>query len=338
MNLLVTGGCGFIGANFILYWLKKHSEDRVVNVDLCTYAAVKENLQSVEKDSRYCMIKADIADYKAMEEIAKKYDIDYIVNFAAESHNSNSIIDPTAFYRTNIIGLQTLMEVVRHNKKVQRIHHISTCEVYGDLALDSETAFDENYPLGGNSPYSSSKACAQLAAKAYFKTYGIPITVSVCSNNYGSYQFPEKLIPLFVTNMLEGRPLTLYKESNYKREWLHVEDHCRAIELILLDGKEGEIYNIGSGVEKSVEEIADIILNYFGGTDAQKVIVPSRPSHDRRYLLNCEKIKNELLWKPAISFEEGINKTIDWYVHNKQWWEPLLERRKISEKAWGCDS
>lgn len=334
MNILVTGGYGFIGANFILYWLSKFPNDKVINVDLCTYAAVKLNLKNVEKSNRYFMVKADIADYETMEQIVEQYEVDYIVNFAAESHNSNSIINPTAFYKTNLLGLQTLMEVVRNNKRIKRIHHISTCEVYGDMELDSEQSFDENSPLGGNSPYSSSKACAQLAAKAYFKTYDIPITVSVCSNNYGPYQFPEKLIPLFVTNMLEGKPLTLYAESYYKREWLHVEDHCRAIETILLNGVNGEIYNIGSGIEKSVDEIADIILTYFGKSEEQKVIVPSRPAHDRRYLLNSNKIRKDLLWEPRIDFDSGIISTIDWYVNNHEWWKPLLEKRKVSEKSW----
>lgn len=334
MNLLVTGGCGFIGANFILYWMEKYPQDRIINVDLCTYAAVKESLAAVENSDRYCMVKADISDYEAMEKIVRNHNVDCIVNFAAESHNSNSIVNPTAFYKTNLLGLQTLLEVVRKNKGVKRLHHISTCEVYGDLDLNSGEAFDESSPLSGNSPYSSSKACAQLAARAYCKTYKIPVTVSVCSNNYGPYQFPEKLIPLFVTNVLEGKPLTLYKESNFKREWLHVKDHCRAIEAILLNGKDGEIYNIGSGVEKSVEEIADIIEDYFGAGGVQRVIVPSRPSHDRRYLLNSEKIRAELSWKPEIPFEEGIKATIDWYAGSRGWWEPLLKRKRVDEKDW----
>lgn len=334
MNLLVTGGYGFIGSNFILYWLKEHPNDRIINVDVCTYAAVQKNLESLENDERYVMVKADICNYEMMELVVDLYQVDCIVNFAAESHNSNSIINPTSFYRTNLLGIQTLMEVTRNNSRIKRIHHISTCEVYGDMPLDSDNKFDEEHALGGNSPYSSSKACGQLAARAYYKTYGIPITISVCSNNYGPYQFPEKLIPLFVSNMLEGRPLTLYAESNYKREWLHVEDHCRAIEAILLGGKIGEIYNIGSGVEKSVEEISDIILKYFNGNENQKVIVPSRPSHDRRYLLDCNKITRELLWKPMINFEDGIISTIDWYVNNKDWWKPLIEKRTVNERKW----
>ena len=334
MNVMVTGGCGFIGANFILYWMKNYPEDKIINVDLCTYAAVQESLRSVQEDKRYCMIKADIADYGTMERIVRERQVDYIVNFAAESHNSNSIINPSAFYRTNLLGLQTLMEVVRNNERVKRIHHISTCEVYGDMALDCERPFDEGYPLSGNSPYSSSKACAQLAARAYFRSYGIPITVSVCSNNYGPYQFPEKVIPLFVTNLLEGKPLALYRESNYKREWLYVGDHVRAVERILLDGKDGEVYHIGSGVEKSVEEIADSILHYFGETEKQKTYVPSRPSHDRRYLLDSGKIKRELHWKPEVEYAEGIDRTIRWYVDNSEWWSPLLKRRKVREEEW----
>lgn len=334
MNLLVTGGCGFIGANFILYWLGKYPKDKIVNVDLCTYAAVPESLMSLDKDERYTLVKADIVDFKKMQQIAEEFSVEYIVNFAAESHNSNSIVNPTAFYRTNLMGLQALMEVVRQNPKIKRLHHISTCEVYGDMSLESDSMFDEEHALGGNSPYSSSKACAQLAAKAYYNTYKIPLTISVCSNNYGPYQFPEKLIPLFVTNMLEGRPLTLYAESHFKREWLHVEDHCRAIEAILLNGREGEIYNIGSGIEKSVEEIADIVLKYFNGGEEQKVIVPPRPAHDRRYLLDSSKIRKELSWEPTVNFEDGILSTIEWYINNKEWWKPLLDRRNVDEKEW----
>ena len=335
MNILVTGGYGFIGANFIQYWLKNHPDDNVINVDLCTYAGVKESLSQAEKETeRYWAETADIADFHAMDQIVKKHKVDCIVNFAAESHNSNSIINPTAFYRTNLLGVQTLMEVVRRNPSVRRIHHISTCEVYGDMSLECQVPFDEAHALGGNSPYSSSKACAHLAAGAYYKTYGVPVTISVCSNNYGPYQFPEKLIPLFVTNLLNGKPLTLYSESNYKREWLHVEDHCRAIEAILVGGKPGETYNIGSGVEKSIAEIADIILGYFGRGAEHKVTVPSRPSHDRRYLLNSEKIRRELCWEPQISFDAGISGTIKWYVEHENWWRPLLDRRKVSEAKW----
>ncbi|MDR3121858.1 MAG: dTDP-glucose 4,6-dehydratase [Clostridiales bacterium] len=335
MNLIVTGGCGFIGANFIHYWLEKHAEDLIVNVDACTYAAVKASLDDLEaQPDKYKFEKADIADYDAIDAIVKKYAIDIIVNFAAESHNSNSILNPTSFYRTNVLGAQNLMEVTRNNPGVKRLHHISTCEVFGDMALDSETAFTEESPLGGNSPYSSSKAGSNLAANAYFKTFGIPITVSVCSNNYGPYQFPEKLIPLFVTNLIQNRQITLYRESDHKREWLHVRDHCRAIELILENGEMGNVYNIGSGVEKSVEDIAQVILDYFGKSDADKIYVPSRPSHDRRYLLDSAKIRSALGWAPEVAFDDGIRSTIEWYIQHEQWWKPLLTKRISTEQNW----
>ena len=334
MNLLVTGGMGFIGANFIHYWLKNHSDDQVVNVDCLTYAAVKENISDVKNSKNYAFENADIADFSAIDMIVKKHNIEVIVNFAAESHNSNSIISPTSFYHTNIMGTQNLLEIARLNKSIKRFHHVSTCEVYGDMALDDEGAFTENSPLSGNSPYSSSKACSNLVVNAYFKTFDIPATISICSNNYGPYQFPEKLIPVFITNIIQGKPLTLYKESDFKREWLNVHDHCRAIELILDKGVIGQTYNIGSGVEKSIEDISNAILDYFKGSEKDKIYVTSRPSHDRRYLLNSSKIRNTLGWNPQTDFEEGIIETIKWYVGNEQWWRPLLERRMAEENKW----
>jgi dTDP-glucose 4,6-dehydratase len=335
-RLVVTGGYGFIGSNFIRYWLSNYCDDIVVNLDNCTYAAVKESLADVEAkyNARYFFEKADISSLQAVDAIIKKHNIDTIVNFAAESHNSNSIHGPASFYRANSIGAQTLMEAVVKNACVKRIHHISTCEVYGDMPLECDVPFTENSPLGGNSPYSSSKACAHLIANAYVKTFNIPITISVCSNNYGPFQFPEKLIPLFVTNVIKGKPLTLYKESGFKREWLHVIDHCQAIDIILREGEIGQVYNIGSGVEKSVEDIADIILDYFGKTEKDKIYVPSRPSHDRRYLLDCTKLKSTLGWNVSTPFDDGIRNTIEWYINNRQWWEPLLTRRLVEENTW----
>jgi len=334
MTVLVTGGYGFIGSNFVRYWLAAHPDDKVVNLDLGTYAAVPESLRDCAADPRYAYVKADICDFASVDAAVKQYGVDCIVNFAAESHNSNSILNPTLFYQTNLMGLQTLLEAARQNPSVRRFHHVSTCEVYGDMALDSPDAFTETSGPDGNSPYSSSKACSNLAANAYFRTFGLPVTVSVCSNNYGPYQFPEKLIPVFITNLLTEKPLTLYKESDFKREWLFVDDHNRAIDLILQKGRPGETYNIGSGIEKSVEDIADTILAYFGLPAAHKTYVASRPSHDRRYLLDCTKIRSELDWRPLHSFEEGIRKTIAWYIDNPSWWEPLLARRFVSESNW----
>jgi dTDP-glucose 4,6-dehydratase len=333
MNIMVTGGYGFIGSNFIRYWHQNHPDDFIVNVDKLTYAAVTASLADI--DSNYAFEKADICDFDDINRIVNDYSIDVIVNFAAESHNSYSITNPTIFYKTNMMGTQTLMEITRLNKNIKRLHHISTCEVYGDMALDSKEAFTQESPLKGNSPYNSAKACANLAANAYSRTYGIPITISICSNNYGPYQFPEKLIPLFITNLIQDKPITLYKESQNKREWLHVMDHCRAIDAILSAGRIGETYHIGSGIEKSVENIAATILRYFGKSDECKVYVPSRPSHDRRYLLDTTKIKNELGWEAQIPFENGMDETIRWYVENENWWRPLLDRRPEKEDQWG---
>ena len=334
MNIMVAGGLGFIGTNFILYWFGAHGGDAIVNVDNCTYAAVWENQEDFPAGRRYFFEKADIADYAAMDRIVKRHGIDVIVNFAAESHNSYSVVNPTAFYRTNLLGAQTLMEVARNNPRVKRLHHVSTCEVYGDMPLDSGGAFTESSPLGGNSPYSSSKACGNLAAGAYFRTFGTPITVSVCSNNYGPYQFPEKLVPLFITDLMQGKPLTLYAQSGHKREWLHVADHCRAIGLIIEKGEPGEVYNIGSGVEKSIEEVADAILGCFGKSAAEKTYIQPRPSHDRRYLLDSSKIRDALGWEPSISFDDGIKEVAAWYADNERWWAPLLGRRVV-EEDWG---
>ncbi|MBE3102074.1 MAG: dTDP-glucose 4,6-dehydratase [Firmicutes bacterium] len=335
MNIMITGGYGFIGSNFIRYWKLKHKDDFILNVDVLTYAAVKESLVQLEKeDSKYAFVHADICDYDKIEKAVKDYNIDTIVNFAAESHNSYSIINPTVFYHSNVMGIQNLLEITRKNKTIKRLHHISTCEVYGDLSLDSNDAFTEEYPLRGNSPYNSSKACGNMAVNAYFRTYGIPVTISTCSNNYGAYQFPEKVIPLFATNILQDKPLTLYKESQNRREWLHVTDHCRAIEVILEKGVEGQTYNIGSGVEKSVEDIAVAVLEHFGKSDDCKKYIESRPSHDRRYLLDCTKIKNQLGWEAQVSFDEGISETIEWYANNRKWWENLLDRSPAKENMW----
>ena len=335
MNIIVTGGAGFIGSNFIRQRINSHPDDLIVNVDILTHAGVKESLIDVEKshNDRYFFEKTDICDYDAVETIVKKYKIAGIINFAAESHNSYALINPTAFYRTNLMGTQNLLEITRKNK-LERFHHISTCEVYGDLALDSKEKFYEDSPLAPNTPYNSSKACADLAVNAYFKTFAVPVTISNCSNNYGPYQFPAKLIPLFVTNLIQNKPLTLYKESMNKREWLHVDDHCSAINAIFDNGTIGETYNIGSGIEKSIEEISDIILSHMGRTSSEKTYVPSRPAHDRRYLLDSSKIRRVLGWKPEVDFEDGIKAAIDWYINNTEWWKPLLNRRPLDEANW----
>lgn len=331
MKLLVTGGAGFIGSNFIHYWLEKHPKDSIINLDKLTYAGNLGNLNDI-KTPRYSFIKGDIAKQSDVEKAFRK-GIDIVVNFAAESHNSYAIINPTIFFKTNVLGTQTLLDAARKNG-VKRFHHISTCEVYGDLPLTSKEKFNEKSPYRPRTPYNASKAGADLAVRAYFETFHFPVTISNCCNNYGPYQFPEKLIPLFVTNLLDDKEAPLYKSSQNKREWVHVLDHCRAVELVIKKGKIGETYNVGSGVEKSVEEITAIILKELGKPASLKKYVPDRPGHDRRYLLDSSKIKRELGWKPKISFEEGIKETIAWYKENRNWWEPLKKKLKVEEAEW----
>ncbi len=336
MKLMVTGGAGFIGSNFIRYWLGKNSSDSILNFDALTYAGNEGNLLDVIEryGERYLFKKGDIADFNSVENAVKTFRPDLVINFAAESHNSFAILNPTVFFKTNLMGTQTLLEVVRKNN-VSRFHHISTCEVYGDLPLESKQKFREDSPLRPRTPYNASKAASDLAVKAYFTTYGLPVTISNCSNNYGPYQFPEKLIPFFVSNLIDGKRVPLYKSSKNKREWLHVSDHCRAIELIIKRGKIGETYNIGSGVEKSVEDITDIILRELDKPKSMKEYVEDRPSHDRRYLLDSKKIRSELGWAPETDFEEGLIETIRWYKDNVSWWRPLLTKIPFSESNWG---
>ena len=256
-----------------------------------------------------------------------------VVNFAAESHNSLAVVDPGRFFRTNVIGTQTMLEAARRTG-VQRFHHVSTCEVYGDLPLDSDEVFTEETPYRPRTPYNASKAGADHAVRAYFETYELPVTITNCSNNYGPYQFPEKVIPLFATNALDDKPLPLYASTANKREWLHVLDHCSAIELVLERGRLGETYNVGSGVEKSIEEIADAVLEHTGKPESLKTIVPDRPGHDRRYLLDSTKLREELGWRDEIAWEDGIAETVAWYADNREWWEPLRDRAPVDEAAW----
>ena len=334
MRLLVTGGCGFIGSNFIRYWLNKYPEDFILNFDLLTYAGNPENLADIVFNPHYKFIQGDIRNFELINHILKEFKIEVIVNFAAESHNSNAIMNPGIFFQTNVLGTQTLLEAARKNN-IKRFHHISTCEVYGDISLESQEKFTETSPYKPRTPYNASKAAADMILRAYFYTFNVPITISNCCNNYGPYQFPEKLIPLFVTNLLNNKEIPIYKSSQNKREWIHVLDHCKAVELILKYGKIGETYNVGSGVEKSVEEITSIILNFLGKPESLKKYVEDRPGHDRRYLLDSTKIQKELSWYPEISFEEGIKKTILWYEENKKWWEPLIEKMQVKETEWG---
>ena len=331
MRILVTGAAGFIGSNFVHYWLERHPGDSVVALDLLTYAGNRANLEAVE--DRVPFVQADIADLDIVENVLREHEIGVVVNFAAESHNSLAVVDPSLFARTNVLGTQLLLEAARR-VEVERFHHISTCEVYGDLPLDSDEAFTEESPYRPRTPYNASKASADHYVRAYRETYGLATTITNCSNNYGPYQFPEKVIPLFVTNALDDRSLPMYASTQNRREWLHVRDHCRAIELVLEQGVPGETYNVGSGVEASIEEIADRILELTGKPESLKTIVPDRPGHDRRYLLDATKIESELGWQPEIGFEDGLRETVEWYSANRAWWQPLKERLQVEETAW----
>jgi len=332
MKVLVTGGAGFIGSNFVRYWVQQHPDDLVVAYDALTYAGNRPNLIDVE--DRISFVHGDVCDGEGALRTLRDYDIDTIVHFAAESHNSLAVIDPGRFFRTNVLGTQVMLEAARH-AQVARFHHISTCEVYGDLALDSDDAFTEEHPYRPRTPYNASKAGADHAVRAYFETYGLSATITNCSNNYGPYQFPEKVIPLFAAHALDDLPLPLYESTRNRREWLHVIDHCRAIEAVLERGRIGETYHVGSGVEASIEEIADTVLHTLGKPDSLKKIVPDRPGHDRRYLLDCTKISSELGWAPTIGFEEGLADTVRWYADHRDWWEPLMDRAPVVESSWG---
>ena len=335
MRLIVTGGAGFIGSNFIRYWLEKYSDDCLLNYDRLTYAGNIENLIDVKEkyEPRYQFIQGDINDLDKVMEVCNQFKPDLIVNFAAESHNSYAVVNPSIFFTTNVMGTQSLLEAVR-KMKINHFHHISTCEVYGDLPLDSETSFTEESPYHPRTPYNASKASSDMLVRAYHLTYGIKTTISNCANNYGPYQFPEKLIPLFVTNLLENKKIPLYHSSSHQREWIHVNDHCRAIDLIINQGKSGETYNVGTGVEKSVEQISDIILDRLNCPHSFKKYVQDRPGHDRRYLLDSSKIRSELKWIPEISFQDGMDETIDWYVQNQWWWKKVKQKSLVSELNW----
>jgi dTDP-glucose 4,6-dehydratase len=331
VRILVTGAAGFIGSNFVHYWLERHPDDSIVALDLLTYAGNRANLEGTEE--RVPFVQADIADLDIVENVLREHAIDVVVNFAAESHNSLAVVDPGLFARTNVLGTQLLLEAARR-AEIERFHHISTCEVYGDLPLDSGESFTEESPYRPRTPYNASKAAADHYVRAYRETFGLQTTITNCSNNYGPFQFPEKVIPLFVTNALDDRPLPMYASTHNKREWLHVRDHCRAIELVLAQGEPGGTYNVGSGVEASIDEIADRVLELTGKPESLKTIVPDRPGHDRRYLLDASKLRRELGWEPEIGFEDGLRDTVEWYAANRAWWEPLRERLQVEETAW----
>lgn len=318
MKLLVTGGAGFIGSNFILYWLKNHPDDEVVNFDALTYAGNLENLKEVEENAHYSFVRGNITDESVVTKCMEG--VDYVVHFAAESHVDRSIQDPSTFVKTNVLGTQTLLDTAVR-LKVGRFHHISTDEVFGALELNSQEKFDESTPYDPRSPYSASKAGSDHLVRAYFHTYDLPITITNCSNNYGPYQYPEKLIPLAITNIIEGKKVPVYGDGLYTRDWLFVLDHCRAIELVLGKGKIGETYCVG-GMTQDISnlEIVKKILKLMGKDESMIEFVKDRPGHDRRYAIDWTKIKTELGWSPLHDFDNYLAQTVDWFKTHENWW------------------
>ena len=319
MKLLITGGAGFIGSNFIHHILKTYPDYEVVNLDALTYAGNLKNLKEVENDPRYKFVKGDICDAKLVDELVRNVDI--IVHFAAESHVDRSILDSEAFIRTNVIGTHTLLEAARKTEN-KRFHHVSTDEVFGSLE-PTDAAFNEKTSYDPRSPYSASKAGSDHLVRAYFHTYGLPVTISNCSNNYGPYHFPEKIIPLTITNLMEGKKIPIYGDGSAIRDWLHVEDHCRAIDAIIHAGKIGETYCVGGDGEKTNLELVKTILKLMCRDESWLEYVEDRKGHDMRYAIDFSKIKNELGWEPQITFEEGIKKTVAWFSENEQWWRDV---------------
>ena len=337
MKILVTGGAGFIGSNFIFYMRKKHPDYELVCLDKLTYAGNLETLAPVMDDPHFQFIRANIADREAVYEVFEAEKPDVVVNFAAESHVDRSIENPAVFLETNVMGTQVLLDACR-KYGVQRYHQVSTDEVYGDLPLDRpDLFFTEQTPLHTSSPYSASKASADLLCNAYQRTYGLPITISRCSNNYGPYQFPEKLIPLMIANALADKPLPVYGEGLNVRDWLYVEDHCAAIDLILERGKVGQVYNIGGHNEMRNIDIVKLICKALGKPESLITHVTDRKGHDMRYAIDPAFIHEELGWLPETKFEEGIQKTIQWYLDNRAWWESIVsgEYQSYYERMYG---
>ncbi len=321
MKLLVTGGAGFIGSNFILYWMKKYPNDKIVNLDSLTYAGNLANLGGVEKSPNYTFVHGNICDVAIVEKAMQN--IDALVHFAAESHVDRSILKPSDFIMTNIVGTQVLLDAaLRH--RVKKFHHVSTDEVFGSLKLNDKNKFDERTNYNSRSPYAASKAGSDHLVRAYFVTYNLPITISNCSNNFGPYQFPEKMIPLAITNLLENKKVPVYGDGLYVRDWLYVEDHCRAIDLILQKGKVGGTYCVG-GLTDDINNLSVVkkILKILGKDESFIEFVKDRPGHDRKYAIDWSKIKNTLGWQPLHSFDEWLEKTVEWYKNNEGWWKRL---------------
>lgn len=323
MNLLVTGGAGFIGSNFVRHMLYTYPNIAIVNLDLLTYAGTLCSLADLKDNPRHKFVHGSITNRELVTYLLDVHNIDGIVNFAAESHVDRSIVNPGAFVETNVQGTLVLLEAAKE-KRIGRFVHISTDEVYGSLG--EAGYFTEDSPITPNSPYAASKAASDMLVRSYYKTYGLDVNITRCSNNYGPYQFPEKLIPLLITNGVDGESLPVYGDGENIRDWIHVKDHCAAIDLILQKGKKGEVYNIGGRTEKTNNEISQIIMEELKLPKERLKYVKDRPGHDRRYAVNPEKLEKELGWKPTYSFETGIKETVDWYLSYESWWRPLKER------------
>lgn len=325
MKILVTGGAGFIGCNFVHYMLENHPEDEIVNLDLLTYAGNLESLADIADAPNYHFVRGDIADMEQIDALFDKEKFDVVVNFAAETHVDRSIKDPGVFVRTNVMGTQALLDASR-KYGVKRYHQVSTDEVYGDLPLNrKDLFFTEETPLHTSSPYSASKAGSDLLVFSYYRTFKLPVTISRCSNNYGAYQFPEKMIPLMLTRALHDEALPVYGTGENVRDWLHVKDHCAAIDLILQKGREGEVYNIGGHNEKTNLEVVRLILKALDKPESLIHFVEDRKGHDLRYAIDPAKIERELGWKPQYTFEKGIQETIAWYLEHREWWQHILD-------------
>ena len=323
MKLLVTGGAGFIGSNFIHYWLKNHPDDFIVNLDKLTYAGNLENLKDVENNPNYLFVKGDICDSAVVGQAMKG--VNTVVHFAAESHVDRSIMDPSLFVKTNVLGTQVLLNEALE-AKVARFHHISTDEVFGALELADPQRFNEDTAYNPRSPYAASKAAADHLARAYHVTYKLPVTITNCADNFGPYQYPEKLISLTVTNLLEGKKVPIYGDGLYVRDWLYVEDHCRAIDLVIKKGKVGETYLVGTDSDIANIDVVGKLLAIMGMDEKMIEYVADRPGHDRRYAIDAGKIKNELGWKPAFDLEKALSATVAWYKNNKSWWQKLKNK------------
>ncbi len=324
MNILVTGGAGFIGSNFVYFELENHPQDRIVCLDALTYAGNLQTLEKAMENSNFRFVKGDIADRDCVFKLFEEEKFDIVVNFAAESHVDRSVENPEIFLKTNILGTQVLMDACRQYG-IKRYHQVSTDEVYGDLPLDKpDLFFTEETPLHTSSPYSASKASADLLVMAYYRTYKLPVSITRCSNNYGPYHFPEKLIPLMISRALNDQSLPVYGKGENVRDWLYVEDHCSAIDLVIRKGKEGQVYNVGGHNEKANIDVVKTILKTLNKPESLITYVTDRPGHDMRYAIDPTKIYNELGWLPKTKFEDGIEKTIKWYLDNKSWWENIL--------------